>query len=177
MKSRKEIKSFLLAMMFVTCGSQLCFGQSSSGFQFLPKLGLGMSRNFLVDVGLVAFNYMPERTKAQYFDANISVMTLIGKHTMVMPKLDMNAALFPIDNDELITFNLGADVGLLTDFKQSTIMISPKAGFSAASGFIRLYYHYNFVLADFKQYPGLGRHAVTLEVNISAFQGKGLKMM
>lgn len=150
---------------------------ASGGFQVLPKLGLGMSRNFLVDVGLLGYSYIPDKTKAAYYDANISVMTYIGKHTMVMPKLDLQAGLFPLDHDDLICFNLGVDAGLLTDFKQSAVMITPKAGFSVASGLLRLYYLHNFLLKDKDIFPGYGRHGVLLEVNISVLQGKGLKIM
>jgi len=168
-------KYLLIAILLLVAGTN-SIGQSSSGVQWVPKFGLGMSRNFLVDVGLVAYNFIPDKSKAQYYDANLSVMVLIGRHTMAFPKLDLNASLFPIDPDELITFNLGGEAGVLIDFKQSTGMLSPKAGLAAATGLIRLYYHYNFLLSDFKDYPGMGRHAITLEVNISAFQGRGLKM-
>lgn len=150
---------------------------STAGFQVLPKLGLGISRNFLLDVGLISYSYIPDKNKAQYYDANISVLTLIGKHTMVMPKLDMQAALFALDRDELICFNLGADAGLLTDFKHSTVMLTPKAGFSVATGLLRLYYLHQFLLGDKTLFPGYGRHSVLLEINVSVLQGHGFKMM
>jgi hypothetical protein len=150
---------------------------SSHGFQVIPKLGLGGSRNFLLDLGLVGFSYIPDKNKAQYYDANISIMALIGKHTMLFPKLDLQAGLFAFDSDDLICFNIGADAGLLTDFKRSAFMITPKAGLSVASGLVRLYYLHNFLLEDKLLFPGYGRHGVLLEFNISVLQGKGFKTM
>lgn len=149
----------------------------SSGFQAIPKFGLGVSRNFLIDLGLIGYSYIPDKNRAQYFDANISVMALIGKHTMIMPKLDLQAGLFGLDSDDLFCFNLGVDAGLLTDFKKSTLMVSPKAGFSFATGLVRLYYLYNVLLDDKILFPGFGRHGVMLEFNISVLQGKGFKTM
>lgn len=149
----------------------------SSGFQFIPKLGLGMSRNFLADLGLIGYSFIPDKNKAQYFDANISVMAFLGKHTMIMPKLDLQAGLFAFDSDDLVCFNLGADAGWLTDFKQSAIMVTPKAGLSVATGLVRLNYLYNVLLKDKALFPGYGRHGILLEINISVLQGKGFKTM
>jgi hypothetical protein len=149
----------------------------SSGFQFIPKLGLGMSRNFLIDLGLIGYSFIPDKNKAQYFDANISVMAFLGKHTMIMPKLDLQAGLFAFDSDDLVCFNLGADAGLLTDFKQSAFMVTPKAGLSVATGLVRLNYLYNVLLKDKALFPGYGRHGILLEINISVLQGKGFKTM
>jgi hypothetical protein len=149
----------------------------SSGFQFIPKLGFGMSRNFLIDLGLIGYSFIPDKNKAQYFDANISVMAFIGKHTMIMPKLDLQAGLFAFDSDDLICFNLGVDAGLLTDFKQSAFMVTPKAGLSIATGLVRLNYLHNILLEDRALFPGYGRHGVLLEINISVLQGKGFKTM
>lgn len=149
----------------------------SSGFQFIPKFGLGMSRNFLIDLGLIGYSFIPDKNKAQYFDANISVMTFIGKHTMIMPKLDLQGGLFAFDSDDLVCFNLGVDAGWLTDFKQSGFMVTPKAGLSVATGLVRLNYLYNVLLKDKALFPGYGRHGVLLEINISVLQGKGFKTM
>lgn len=149
----------------------------SAGFQLIPKLGLGMSRNFLVDLGLIGYSYIPNKNKAQYYDANISVMLLAGKHTMLLPKIDLQAGLFPLDKDELVCFNLGFDAGLLTDFSQSTVQLTPKAGFSVATGLVRIYYLHSFLLGDKALFPGYGRHGVLLEVNISVLQGRGFKTM
>lgn len=176
-RNRRHIKGLLIIIFLAVISNGHSLAQQSSGFQWVPKLGIGISRNFLLDVGLIGYSYIPNRDKAQYYDANISLRTLIGKHTMLMPKLELNAALFPIDNDELITFNIGADAGLLTDFKRTAIVLAPKAGFAIATGLVRINYLYNFLLDEWQLYPGLGRHAVLLEINISAFQGKGLKMM
>ncbi|WP_157976995.1 hypothetical protein [Taibaiella helva] len=150
---------------------------SSAGFQVLPKLGLGMSRNFLVDLGLIGYSYIPDKSKFRYYDANISIMTYIGRHMMIMPKLDLQAAVFPIDREELLCFNLGLDAGLLTDFKQTSVMLTPKAGFSLATGLLRIYYLHNFLLRDKDLFPGYGRHGVLLEINISVLQGKGFRLM
>lgn len=152
--------------------------EPSAGFQLIPKLGLGFSRNFLADLGLIAYSYVPDKNKARYFDLNLGVMGLFGKHTMMMPKLDMQAGLFSLDREALLCFNVGADAGWLTDFDNSTIMISPKAGLSFATGLIRLNYLYNILPGgDRTLFPGLGRHGVMLEVNISVLQGKGFKTM
>lgn len=175
-RNREYLQRLLIILMLIVMANTNSFAQKSSGLQWVPKLGVGVSRNFLLDVGLIGYSYIPNRDKAQYYDANISVMILIGRHTLVMPKFEMNAALFPIDKDELITFNIGADAGLLTDFKRTAIVLAPKAGFALATGLVRINYLYNFLLDERQLYPGLGRHAVLLEINISAFQGKGLKM-
>ena len=150
---------------------------SSAGFQVLPKLGLGMSRNFLVDLGLIGYSYIPDKSKFRYYDANISIMTYVGRHSMLMPKLDLQASVFPIDREELLCFNLGLDAGLLTDFKQTSVMLTPKAGFSLATGLLRIYYLHNFLLRDKDLFPGYGRHGVLLEINISVLQGKGFRLM
>lgn len=149
----------------------------SSGFQIIPKFGLGMSRNFLIDLGLIGYSFIPDKNKAQYFDASISVMAFIGKHTMIMPKLDLQAGLFSFDSDDLICFNLGVDAGWLTDFKQSAFMVTPKAGLSVATGLVRLNYLHNVLFKDKALFPGYGRHGVLLEINISVLQGKGFKTM
>jgi hypothetical protein len=151
--------------------------ETSSGFQVIPKLGLGMSRNFLVDLGLIGYSYIPDKRKAQYFDANIGVRAFIGRHSMLMPKLDVQAALFPLDPDELFCFNIGADAGLVTDFKNTAVMLSPKAGFSVAMGLLRIYYLHQFILKDRLLFPGYGRHGVMLEINLSTLQGKGFRTM
>jgi hypothetical protein len=151
--------------------------EPSSGFQFIPKFGLGASRNFLIDLGLIGYSYIPDKNKAQYFDGNISVMALIGRHTMLYPKLDLQAGLFALDGDDLVCFNLGVDVGLLTDFKRSSFMVTPKAGLSFATGLIRIYYLHNFLVDDKLLFPGYGRNGVLLEINISTLQGKGFKTM
>lgn len=151
--------------------------ETSSGFQVIPKLGLGMSRNFLVDLGLIGYSYIPDKRRAQYFDANIGVRAFIGKHSMLMPKLDVQAALFPLDPDELFCFNIGVDAGLLTDFKHTAVMLSPKAGFSMIMGLVRIYYLHQFLLKDRELFPGYGRHGVMLEINISTLQGKGFRTM
>jgi hypothetical protein len=151
--------------------------ETSSGFQVIPKLGLGVSRNFLADLGLIGYSYIPDKRKSQYFDANIGVRALIGRHSMLMPKLDIQAALFPLDPDELFCFNVGADAGLVTDFKRTSVMLVPKAGFSVAMGLVRIYYLHQFLLKDRELFPGYGRHGVMLEVNISTLQGKGFRTM
>ncbi|RYZ45366.1 MAG: hypothetical protein EOP49_25340, partial [Sphingobacteriales bacterium] len=33
----------------------------SSGFQVIPKLGLGGSRNFLLDMGLIGYSHIPDK--------------------------------------------------------------------------------------------------------------------
>lgn len=149
----------------------------SSGFQAIPKLGLGMSRNFLLDVGLAGYSYIPDKNKAQYFDANISVMALIGSHTMLYPKLDLQAGLFALDADDLVCFNLGVDAGVLTDFNRSSFMVTPKAGLSFATGLVRIYYLHNFLVDDKLLFPGYGRNGILLEINISTLQGKGFRTM
>lgn len=151
--------------------------EPSYGFQILPKLGLGISRNFLVDLGLIGYSYIPDKRKAQYFDANVGVRAFIGKHSMIMPKLDLQAALFALDPDDLVCFNLGADIGFVTDFKQTSFMLSPKAGVSVASGLVRCYYLHHLLLKDQILFPGYGRHGVMLEINISVLQGKGFRVM
>ncbi len=151
--------------------------ETSSGLQVLPKLGLGMSRNFLADLGLIGYSYIPDKRKAQYIDVNVGVRAFIGKYSMLMPKLDVQAALFPLDPDELFCFNVGADAGLVTDFKNTAVMLSPKAGFSVAMGLVRIYYLHQFLLKDQVLFPGYGRHGVMLEVNISTLQGKGFRTM
>ena len=177
MRHSNHLKTGVCALFWIAAVITGAYAQSSAGVQWLPKIGLGISRNFMVDVGFVGYSYIPDKNKAKYYDANIGVMTLIGRHTMVMPKLDLNAGFLPLDSDDLFTLNAGADVGLLTDFKKSAIVLSPKAGLSAAMGLFRLYYHYNILFEEYRLYPGLGRHAVTLELNISILQGKGLKVM
>ncbi len=151
--------------------------ESSMGFQVLPKFGLGMSRNLLLDLGLIGYSIVPDKRKARYYDANIGVRFFIGKHSMLMPKLDLQAALFPLDPDDLLCFNLGLDAGLLTDFKHTALMLAPKAGFSLASGLLRLYYLYQVLPQDKILFPGYGRHGVMLELNLSILQGKGFRLM
>lgn len=148
----------------------------ASGFQWIPKFGIGQSRNFLLDLGIVGYSYIPDKHKAQYFDANISLRGMVGKYSMLMPKLDLQAGLLPLDPDELICFNLGLDAGMLTDFRHAAVMLVPKAGFSAATGLIRLYYLHQFLLGDRLYFPGYGRHGVMLEINISVLQGKGFRL-
>lgn len=146
------------------------------GFQVLPQLGIGMSRNFLLDIGLCAFSYEPSKNSGRYFDANIGVMAYFGKHTMLMPRIELNAGILPLDKEELLCLDIGADFGWLTDFDRSGIMITPKAGFSFASGLFRLHYLYN-ILADNKYIPGYGRHGVLFEINISSLRGKGIRII
>ncbi|PSK95057.1 hypothetical protein [Taibaiella chishuiensis] len=147
-----------------------------SGFQFPAKLGLGMSRNFLLDAGLVAFSYIPKANSPRYYDALLDVEVLIGRHTMVMPKLELNAGILPVGGDGLFVINAGAETGLLTDFKQAGWVFSPKVGVSIGQGLFRLYYLRNILLND-PVLPGFGRNSVVLEINIASLQGRRMKVM
>jgi hypothetical protein len=156
-------------MLLVGCAKSV--SAQEMGFQYPAKLGLGMSRNFLIDVGLVAFSYIPKENKAHYYDALLDVQVLIGKHTMLMPKLEVNAGLLPIGKDDVFVINIGAEAGVLTDFKQSGFVLSPKAGISIGQGIFRIYYLRNF-LSGGSELPGFGRNSVVLELNIASLQGK-----
>ena len=166
-------KYWLFSGIFLLGFARLAQAQEM-GFQYPAKLGLGMSRNFLVDVGLLSFSYIPKENKAHYYDALFDVEVLIGKHTMVMPKLELNAGLLPIGKDDVFVVNIGAEAGVLTDFKQSGFILSPKAGVSVGQGLFRLYYLRNF-LAGNPVLAGFGRNSVVLEINIASLQGKKVK--
>ncbi len=146
------------------------------GFQFPAKLGLGMSRNFLLDAGVVAFSYIPKANSARYYDGLLDVEVLIGRHTMVMPKLELNAGILPLGSEGLVVLNAGAETGLLTDFKQAGWVLSPKLGLSVGQGLFRLYYLRNILLND-PVLPGFGRNSVVLEINIASLQGRRMKVM
>lgn len=147
-----------------------------AGFQFPAKLGLGVSRNFLVDAGLVSFSYIPKANSARYYDALFDLELLAGKHTMLMPKLELNAGLLPVGKDELFVINIGVETGLLTDFKNQGFVVSPKAGVSIGQGLFRLYYLRNFLSGDVLL-PGFGRNSVLLEINIASLQGRKVKVI
>lgn len=146
------------------------------GFQYPAKLGLGMSRNFLVDVGLLSFSYIPKANNARYYDALFDVEALIGKHTMLMPKIELNAGILPVGQEELFVLNIGLEAGVLTDFKQSGFVLSPKAGVSIGQGLFRLYYLRNFLSGN-PLLPGFGRNSVVFEINIASLQGKKIKII
>ncbi len=147
-----------------------------TGFQYPAKFGLGMSRNFLIDAGLVSFSYIPRANSARYYDALLGVAVLIGKHTMLMPKLELNAGLLPLGSDELFVVNVGVEGGLLTDFKQSGFVVSPKVGLSIGQGLFRLHYLRNFLSGN-PILPGFGGNSVVLEINIASLQGKKIKVI
>lgn len=146
------------------------------GFQYPAKLGLGMSRNFLVDAGLLAFSYIPKANSARYYDALLDVQVLIGKHSMLMPKLELNAGILPVGSDELFVLNIGMEGGVLTDFKESGFVWSPKIGLSVGQGLFRLHYLRNFLSGN-PLLPGFGRNSVVLEINIASLQGKKMKVI
>lgn len=166
-------RSCLWISIVCCCLTQTAEAQEA-GFQFPAKLGLGMSRNFVVDAGLASFSYIPKAGSARYYDALLDVAVLIGKHTMLLPKVELNAGILPVGSDAFFVLNIGAETGVLTDFKQAALMLSPKAGVSVGQGLFRLHYLRN-ILAGNTVFPGFGSNTVQLEINIASLQGRKVK--
>lgn len=166
-------RAYLWISLICCCWSQTVKAQEA-GFQFPAKLGLGMSRNFVADAGLASFSYIPKAGSARYYDALLAVAVLIGKHTMLLPKIEVNAGILPVGSDAFFVVNIGAETGILTDFKQAALMLSPKAGVSVGQGLFRLYYLRNILAGD-AVLPGFGRNTVQLDINIASLQGRKVK--
>lgn len=139
------------------------FGQGESGVMFPNRFGLLYQKKMGVDVGFVAFNHWNDQgSTLVFYDVSLGSEAFFSKPFMMAPKLS-----FDFGMGEIISFGGGVDVALLTDFQQAVWMWTPKVGVSLGS-MLRLYYGRSI----FNPPPGfadLGKHRVSLELNIAAF--------
>lgn len=139
------------------------FGQGESGLMFPNRFGLLYQKKMGVDVGLIAFNHWNDQGSTfVFYDVSLGSEAFFSKPFMMAPKLSFDFGL-----GDIICLGGGVDVALLTDFQQGVWMWTPKVGVSLGS-VLRLYYGRSI----FDPPPGfadLGKHRVSLELNIAAF--------
>ena len=111
------------------------------------------------------------RTSIDFFDVSFGVESIFPKPDVLSPKYVLSPKLnFDAGFENFRTglvFGGGVDVALPTNFSTTTLMVTPKAGVSIGS-LIRLYYGYNFIKNQ-PDFPNIGRHRVSLELNVAVF--------
>lgn len=136
--------------------------QENSGFMFPSRFGLSYQQKLAVDIGLISFNQFNARSPTTFYDLSLGFESYLVKPFILAPKLS-----FDFGIGDFMSFGGGMDVSLPTDFSRSTWMLTPKIGVSLSS-IIRLYYGYNMFQKE-NSFPVLGKHRVSLEVNLAAF--------
>lgn len=136
--------------------------QEQSGFMFPSRLGLSYQEKVGIDVGLISFNRFNDRSLITYYDVSLGAESYFVKPFVIAPKLS-----FDFGMGDSIMFGGGTDISFPTDFSKSTWMLTPKIGINIGS-IIRLYYGYN-LFAKNNVFPDIGKHRVSLEINMSSF--------
>lgn len=147
-----------LFLGFVTSAS----AQEKSGVIFPNRLGLSYQKSLGVDVGLIAFNQWNDGRPFVFYDFSLGVESFISKPFVMAPKFS-----FDFGVGDVLTLGGGLDISMPTDFSKSTWMFTPKAGITMMS-IIRLYYGRHLFQQE-QGFPNLGKHRISLEVNIAAF--------
>lgn len=160
------MKSRLLILL-LGCGflSNTSSFAQISGFMLLNRLGVTHQNVWGLDIGLVSYNMVFNRTSIDFFDVSFGVESIFPKPDVLSPKLNFDAGFENFRTG--LVFGGGVDVALPTNFSTTTLMVTPKAGVSIGS-LIRLYYGYNFIKNQ-SDFPNIGRHRVSLELNVAVF--------
>ncbi len=138
----------------------------ASGMMPLNRLGVSYQKAVGVDVGFGAYNILFGRKKTSFFDVSVGAESVFAKRFALVPKVNVDAGT-PIWALGGMTIGGGMDAGWYTDFSTGGIRLTPKVGVTAGS-IIRLYYGYHWFDRAWRPEP-IGRHRISLEVNIAAF--------
>ena len=129
-----------------------------SGFFGPHRLGVSFHRGVGIDLGLVAFNVYEDRNTFRYFDVSLGAEAYISDPFVLAPKLNFDFGFGLLGG--------GVDVSIPTDFSRSTLMVTPKVGITLGS-FVRVYYGRHLFQVK-NGFPDIGKHRVSLEINIAA---------
>lgn len=153
-------------ILLVLCGGLIStsplVAQKASGFMFPSRFGLSYQEKLGVDVGVLSFNRFNDRALITFYDVSIGAESYVAKPFVLAPKVS-----FDFGIGDWIMVGGGLDVSHPTDFSKSTWLVTPKAGLSLAS-VIRLYYGHN-IFRNKEYFPHIGKHKVSLELNLAAF--------
>lgn len=155
--------SFIFALLISILQAH---GQSASGFIPVNRLGVSYQKAIGVDLGFGAYNILFGRQKSSFFDVSLGTESIFARRFILVPKVNVDTG-FPIWWLGGMTVGGGTDLGWQTDFSDGSLRLTPKVGVTAGS-IIRLYYGYHL----YHRKPvvdNLGRHRISLEVNIAAF--------
>ncbi|PRD45483.1 hypothetical protein [Sphingobacterium haloxyli] len=135
-----------------------------SGFVLLHRLGVANQNSWSVDLGLASFSWYRDSAE-KLFDVSFGVESHFIKPFGIAPKVNFDMG-FEVGNS-MYFITGGLDAGLLTDFSNNSFFVTPKVGFSAAS-IVRVYYGYH-ILQKPTDFPKIGNHRISLEINMAAF--------
>ncbi|WP_257670689.1 hypothetical protein [Parapedobacter tibetensis] len=166
-KKRSAWKSTIISLILGLCclWSADASGQTAAGFIPVNRLGVSYQRAFGIDVGFGSYNVLFGRSKESFFDVSIGAEAIFANPFVLLPKL--NTDIGTSFGRGYMTLGGGVDIARPTDFSQSCWMVTPKAGVTTGS-LIRLYYGYNW-MENRDIFPKIGRHRISLEMNIAAF--------
>ncbi|WP_461533031.1 hypothetical protein [Sinomicrobium sp.] len=153
----KSIQKICFSIV-VLCSTSASLAQEM-GFIFPSRLGVSVQQTTSIDVGLISFNQYNERGALKYYDISLGVESYFTKPFTMAPKLNFDFGVGLLAG--------GVNVSLPTDFSQTTWMVTPKIGLNLFS-IVRVYYGYH-IFHEMDGFPNLGKHYMSLEVNIAAF--------
>lgn len=136
--------------------------QGSAGFMFPHKLGISYQKGLAIDLGLLSYNRWSDRNTINFYDISLGTDVYLTKPFTVAPKVSLDFGV-----GDWLMFGGGVDITMPTDFSRSTWMLTPKVGLSLAS-LIRVYYG-RHIFEKNNGFPNLGKHRVSLEINIATF--------
>lgn len=136
--------------------------QGDSGIMFPNRFGISYQKAVGIDIGLVSFNQWSDQNGLAFYDFSLGVESFIARPFVVAPKLN-----FDFGFGDLLAVGGGLDIAMPTDFSRTAWVFTPKAGISLAS-LIRLYYGRHLGQGT-EEFPGFGKHRISLEVNIASF--------
>ncbi|QNL50224.1 hypothetical protein H8S90_00900 [Olivibacter sp. SDN3] len=164
--SLSRIRSGFWTIFLTIAITPALYAQHASGFMPLNRLGISYQKSMGIDLGFGAYSVLFGHKKASFFDMSLGTEAVFAKQFALVPKLNIDAGV-PVWMLGGLTVGGGVDVGWYTDFSTNSLRITPKMGVTAGS-VIRLYYGYH----AYSRMPlpeGIGRHRISLELNIAAF--------
>ncbi len=148
-------------LLLLVCLSPAAFAQTKSGIMIPNRFGLSYQEKLGVDIGLISLNQIHDRSFLTFYDMSLGLEAFITEPFIVAPKINLD-----IGVGGAILLGGGVDLSYPTDFSKGTWMLTPKVGLSLISA-IRIYYGWN-IYAQNDMFPDLGKHRVSLEINLAA---------
>ena len=149
-----KTKIFTILLCCIALGSYA----QRSGFLGPNRLGISYQRGVGIDLGIIAFNAYDDRPTFKYVDVSLGAEAYISDPFILAPKLNFDFGFGLLGG--------GVDVSIPTDFSRSTLMVTPKVGITLGS-FVRVYYGRHLFQVK-NGFPDIGKHRVSLEINIAA---------
>lgn len=157
-----RVKKWMLLALLAVGFAGTAAGQDEAGFMFPSRFGLSYQKAVGIDVGLVSFNQWSDQNGFVFYDFSLGVESFIAKPFVMAPKFN-----FDFGFGGVLAVGGGLDIAMPTDFSRAAWVFTPKAGISLMS-IIRLYYGRHLGQGA-QEFPGFGKHRISLEVNIAAF--------